>query len=497
MIRRKHFVACAMTAALGSLVSFPAKAAPWVRGFVVGSYEYAFRYGGRVGFSRAGEIEPGVDCPHGSTLHFSNPEQTRKAVARQPWRVPHEAEYVAEPPGLDQVRSPLETRFGIWVRALAYRGYRRGIETYVNPFAAEDPGQPEVNSRIGDGFNLDGKTGPRDFVSPEGEKGIDNNLYRAWGCDLPWRGNGNATLDMRANDKMQEGLYTMVVRVSGSQDPMNDSDAVIEIGYSPDKIVKDARANLAVDYSYRILKSAQYTRMKARIKDGVVESEQVAELHSPRIAWFYDQTGDADFHQGRLRLKMAADGSSATGLVGGYRNWRDLYAENTFAQDGGQQGVREHEDHVALYYALRRNADGIYNDKTGRYDGISAAYRLKLTSAFVVDPDKPMDIPLLVGDLPRKHVFEAIRANMIKGAETRIPQDVPPGTGEADYPGMEHGVTLLPSKDFFIKTLDRPHYPYGVGRTTTGLPIDDNGDVIKPKAPQLRASNDPAAKREP
>ena len=184
-----------------------------------------------------------------------------------------------------------------------------------------------------DGFNLDGKIGPKDFVSPDGEKGIDNALYRAWGCDAPWRGNGNATLDMRANDKMQEGLYTMVIRISGNQDPMNDSDAALEIGYSPDKIVKDARGNMW----RRIFPTAssrrqQYTKMKARIRDGVVESEQVSHLHMPRIAWFYDQTGDADFHQGRLRLTIDADGK-AKGLVGGYRNWRDLYIENTFAQD--------------------------------------------------------------------------------------------------------------------------------------------------------------------
>ena len=87
-----------------------------------------------------------------------------------------------------------------------------------------------------------------------------------------------------------------------------------------------------------------------------------------------------------------SDGTAA-GLVGGYRDWRDLYTQNVFAQDGGQQGVREHEDHVALYYALRRHADGMFNAKTGRYDGISSAYRMKLVPAFVVDPDKPMDIP--------------------------------------------------------------------------------------------------------
>ena len=37
----------------------------------------------------------------------------------------------------------------------------------------------------------------------------------------------------------------MVIRVSGNQDPMNDNDATVEIGYSPDKIVKDARGGNA------------------------------------------------------------------------------------------------------------------------------------------------------------------------------------------------------------------------------------------------------------
>jgi hypothetical protein len=499
---------CTAAAALTGTVP-PAQAAPWSRGFVVGAYEYAFRYGGRADFSRKGEIEPGVDCPHGATRHFADPDQTKKAVSRQKWRLPQEPEFVARPPGIDEVRSPLGTRFGIWVRALAYRGYKRGIETYVNPFAAEDPGQPQVTSRIGDGFNLDGKIKETDFVSPDGEKGIDNNLYRAWGCDAPWRGNGNATLDLRANDKMQEGLYTMVVRISGNQDPMNDSDATLEIGYSPDKIVKDARGGVAADYSYRILQAAQYTKLKAKITNGMVESEQVEHLHTPRISWFYDQTGDTNFTKGKIRLKIAPDGLSGTGLVGGYRNWRDLYAENTFAQDGGQQGVREHEDHVALYYALRRNADGQYNEKTGKYDGISSVYRIRMSSAFVVDPDKAMDIPILAGDLYRKRVFEAIKANTIKGIETRVPQPVPPGTGEASYPGMERGVRELSSKDFFLKTLDRPHYPDGVGMDNRGNPIDDQGNrldkfgnrlddegkPITPQQPQQQVRNEAPARQ--
>ena len=50
-----------------------------------------------------------------------------------------------------------------------------------------------------------------------------------------------------------------------------------------------------------------------------------------------------------------------------------------------------------------------------------------MASAYVVDPDKPMDIPKLAGDEERMQAFLAIKANTIKGAETRIPQAVPPG----------------------------------------------------------------------
>ena len=486
MILQKRLMICASAIGLMAGMAMPAAAAPWVRGYVVGQYEYAFRYGGRSDFARGAEIEPGVDCPHGASIHFANETQTKIALARQKYRSQKEVDWVSRPPGLDEVRAPVLTRFWLWARAVAYRGYKRDIETYVNPWAAEDPGQPQVTSRIGDGFNLDGKIKAADFVSPDGEKGIDNNLYRAWGCDAPWRGNGNATLDLRANDKMQEGLYTMVIRVSGNKDPMNDDDATFEIGYSPDKIVKDARGGIAVDYSYRILTTAQYTKMKAKIKNGVVETEQVERMHTPRIAWFYDQTGDTNFAKGKVRLTMSADGLSASGLLGGYRDWRELYTENTFAQDGGQQGIREHEDHVSLYFALRRNADGMYNAKTAKYDGISSVYRIKAASAYVVNPENPkMEVPKLLLDEERKQAFEAIKANTIRGAETRIPQPVPPGTTEAAVGSFEHDIVDLPNKEFYIKTLDRPHY------------ANEDKDGIPPWMRRRRGTPAPAAPATP
>jgi hypothetical protein len=192
--------------------------------------------------------------------------------------------------------------------------------------------------------------------------------------------------------------------------------------------MKDARGNVGVDYSYRILKSEQYTKLKAKVKDGVVETEQ-ADIHMPQIAWFYNQTRDAFFRQGRIRVSPASDGTAA-GLVGGYRDFRDVYTQNVFTQSGGVQGVREHEDHVSLYYALRRNADGMLNAKTGRYDGISSVYRLKLVPVFVVDPDKPMGIPDRESEQGRRKAFDATAAATIKAIDTLVPQEVPPESTE-------------------------------------------------------------------
>ena len=499
MILQKRILLCSVaTAAMAAMIQ-PSTAAPWSRGFVVATYEYAFRYGGRAGFERAGDIEPGSDCLHGNSVHFANDKNTQAAL-KQPFRSQYEIESIARPPGLDQVRAPVETRFQIWNRAITYRGWKRGIETYVNPWAAEDPGQPEVTGKIATGFNLDNNPNTGDFVGEDGEKGIDFALYKAWGCDAPWRGNGNATLHLRANDKMQGGLYTMVIRISGNKDPNNDDNATLEIGYSPDKITKNARGDVAADFSYRIVKTEQYTKMKARVRGGVVETEQVAELHAPRLAWFYDHAGDADFRKGKIRLDIGADGN-AKGLIGGYRNWRELYTENTFAQDGGQQGIREHEDHVALYYALKRNADGMPDPRTGEKMGISSTYGITPMPAYVVDPEKPVGVTVIAAEERRKGAFNAIRAALIKSTTTKVVQGVPPGTSQGAFPALERNLDGLPSADYFLTTLDRPHYDKDLeaailkrGRANI---FDDPLDAPKPKPePSAKPAPDKQVKNE-
>src|ERR1700760_4955096 len=100
------------------LSASPATAAPWVRGFVVDNYEPAFYYGGR-----SGTEERGPDCPKGTI-----PILDYKTVLKTSWRTQAEIDKITLPVsagGLgERVVSP----------AMTHRGFRRDIDTYVNPF---------------------------------------------------------------------------------------------------------------------------------------------------------------------------------------------------------------------------------------------------------------------------------------------------------------------------------------------------------------------------
>jgi hypothetical protein len=344
----------------------------WEKGFAVDKYEPAFYYGGAPGSTEA----PGSDCPKG-TIPDNDVPKALKTAWRTDAEIAEITKKVSDGGGGERVVSP----------AMSQRGFKKGVETYLNPHAAPDPGMQQVTGKIAEGFNLDGNAKTGGFTSTSGERGIDNAFYRAWGCIMSFRGTPyHAYLSQRANDKMVDGLYTIAIRVSGTgKDPMNDANATVEIAYSPDRLVKDPMGNVVRDYSYRMVKSEQYTRLKARIKNGVIETGQ-AELHMPAFAWGETNRGDALFHKGKLRLAIKADGS-LDGLAGGYREWRDVYSRDTFnsPSDGATRETYYHQNQIAMYYALKRNADAM-PDAHGQNTAISAAFRFTAVPAYAVDP---------------------------------------------------------------------------------------------------------------
>jgi len=387
-------------AALAAIVN-PATAAPWVRGFVVDNYEPAFYYGGR-----SGTEEPGSDCPKGTI-----PILDYKTVLKTSWRSDAEVAKYTKPIN-EGGQDPR--------RIISHRGFRKDIDTYVNPFTAPDAGMNEVTGKIAEGFDLDGNAKTGGFTSPRGERGIDNAFYRAWGCLMSYRGTPyHAYLSERANDKMLDGLYTMVIRLSGNQDPMNDDHVTFEVAYSPDHVVKDPMGHVVRDVSFRVVKTEQYTKLKARIHNGVLETEQ-ADIRMPEFSWGETRRGEALYQKGRIRLALNKNGG-LSGLVGGYRDWREVYGRDTFnvPSGGATRETFYHQNQISAYYALKRNADGIPDPKTGRYTAISSAFRFTATPGFVVDSPRPVAVdepPYPGGDrayVERQSFLQAITTRAI------------------------------------------------------------------------------------
>jgi hypothetical protein len=422
-LKRYFLIATALVLTTG-----PTLSAPWVRGFVVDNYEPAFYYGGR-----AGTEEPGTDCPKGTI-----PILDYKQELKTSWRTQAEIDKLTLPVSAggegEKVISP----------AMQHRGFRRDIDSYVNPFTAPDAGMQQVTGRIAEGFDLDGNANSGGFTSPNGERGIDNAFYRAWGCIMSFRGTPyHAYLSQRANDKMLDGLYTMVIRVSGNADPLNDDNATVEIAYSPDHVVKDPMGNLVRDVSFRIVKTEQYSKLKARIRNGVLETEQ-ADVRMPAFSWGETNRGEVLYQKGRVRLVMNKEGG-LSGLVGGYRDWRDIYGKDTFnvPSGGATRETYYHQNQISMYYALKRNADAMPDPKTGQNTAISAAFRFTAKPAFVVEPPTPLAVdqpPYPGGDravIERKRFLEgtttrAIQPEFIRKRDPEPAKQV--ATGEALKP---------------------------------------------------------------
>lgn len=430
-----------------------AQAAPWTRGYVVSNYDPAWYYGGNPAFTREGQLEPGSDCPRGSSEPAADLDY-KALFSATPWRTPKEVENIVNPPGYDTVNNYLGHKHLWQEHELTYRGYAKNINSYMNPWTAADPGQPQVTGKIALGFDLDHNSRTGGFTGVDGKRGIDNALYRAWGCIQAFRGrNFTAALTQRANDKMLEGLYSVVIRISGNKSPDNDDDVTLEIGYSPDKIMKDTDG-VGSGYSYRLPKTEMYTKLKATIRNGVVEGE-VPEIHMPNVAWNIGNFRDAAFKDGKIRLVIDKDGR-IWGLVGGYRDWRDVYFENVEAQGGATSETVYHQNSLGMYYAIKRNADNRPDPKTGQNMYISTAYRFVGRSAFVLDPAGPMGITVAPQETRYRNTYTRARTLFFRSIATHKPVGIPQNS--FDLHQVERHMAAFPNTEELKKQVNTPVY---------------------------------------
>lgn len=337
----------------------------WTKTYVVEWNEPAMYYG-----AKTGVIDPGTDCPRGT-----NPSPDWVKVLVDAGYTLEEAKWLRNP--ANPTRSPVHGQ-----NQMAFRGKDRA-NVYVNPTSTPDPGLEGMSGTIAEGINLDGdeKTG---FTSPTGEKGIDNNFYKALGCWKTYRGPHRLSSGaLNFNDEMRNGAWTTVIVVAGEgADPMNDDHVKLGFYMSNDKMVKDGLGNIARDYTFRIAPHPKYEGvLPARTSSGRIISTAPADI----ILRDPSYSRDLELLRARVDLEMKPDGS-LTGYVGGYRPWEAVYKGWVNAR-GTVIEVLTWVQLPAVYYALRRNADYSPTGPGGEKTHISFALRIDALPAFVMSPD--------------------------------------------------------------------------------------------------------------
>ncbi|MHB1205946.1 MAG: hypothetical protein ACYCZX_10280, partial [Rhodospirillaceae bacterium] len=98
----------------------------------------------------------------------------------------------------------------------------------------------EVKGKVGIGLNLDGKAGPNDFVSADGEKGIDNQLYRAIGCTRLFRGPDGTYANFTDLWVREMNFNRVLVELTNVDSLTNDPSVDVTIYRGKDKLMTDA-----------------------------------------------------------------------------------------------------------------------------------------------------------------------------------------------------------------------------------------------------------------
>lgn len=238
-----------------------------------------------------------------------------------------------------------------------------------------------VKGKIATGLNLDGKIGANDFVGPNGEEGIDNQLYRVIGCLDLFR-ESTALMWYFSTRYMRESNYSRVLlELTGVDSLTNDPEVDVHIYRGLDPLTMDASNDKATPGgTQRIDKrfGKKYMQvLKGHIVDGVLTTEP-SDIRMPWVN-FPETPSRLFLRGGRFQLKL--DAERATGMLGGYADIESWYYQLTssWATQFMSQG---RTNAPSVYREVRRLADA-HPDKDGRMTAISSAVEVGFTQVYI------------------------------------------------------------------------------------------------------------------
>ena len=259
------------------------------------------------------------------------------------------------------------------------------VNVYANPTSTPDPHIKTVQGHVAFGFNLDGKDSAEDFVDPEtGERGVDNQLFRALACINSERGEPNTrpTYPSVQWDTARPQLEAWLIEITGLDDPQNDTEVEVGLYQATTPIVRDLNGDAQADVTFTLNGNPRSTnKVRGAVKNGVLTTD-VFDLNLVGHRYFLPEL---TLQSARLRLTLKADGT-AKGVLGGFQKWAPVYAN--LAKGGAGYEVNLSFEVPGMYYALKKMADANPDPKTGINLNISAGYTIEAAPAFIIHPDR-------------------------------------------------------------------------------------------------------------
>lgn len=240
----------------------------------------------------------------------------------------------------------------------------------------------EVEGELSWGLNLDGETGPNDFTHPDGSPGIDNEVYRAVGCIIGFRGPDGVEFIFQNKAILDRVYNRMMIELTGVDDLENDDAVTLTWYRGMDRLLTDATGlRVMPGGTQRVDRrwgESLIRQTQGKIVDSVFTSEPIDELVIP---WMNLNVPSIQlFRDARLQLDLTGDG--ATGLLAGYADV-DTWYYQLIRNDSTHHLSNGQISGISLYKALRRLADAHPDPETGENTAISTALDIKMTQVYI------------------------------------------------------------------------------------------------------------------
>ena len=253
-----------------------------------------------------------------------------------------------------------------------------------------------MQGKTGFGMDLDGSNGEATestcahdkLTTPAGTK-ADNQVSRLLGCLSNYYGFSDGELgylESLRNQAYKDGGTTMLIDVSGVDDPRNDPDVTIGFYTGSDPMAIDVAGRFV---PYASLSVTDETEMRATGKGKIVDGVLIGEPVEIRLR--YDLGGGKKVyhvHSGRLRLDIgsAAKDGSVKGMMAGYLSEEDVGINTSKGKQSGTEMIGI--DCPSFHQAFQRLADGGKDPATGACTTISTAWDVHVIPAFVIHPEE-------------------------------------------------------------------------------------------------------------